>query len=70
MLSFSTPRHPKATVAGGVAAVLAALAIAAPAGAAEPSPATGYSWGADDVALNFTNSDRAFNFTMKAQDFH
>lgn len=75
MLSQSSHRSLRIPLAGGVATLLAALAIAAPAGAAEPtSAATGVSSGAGDVALNFTLSPRAavidyFRGSV-AQDFH
>ena len=62
MHSHSTSRSRRATLAGAAATLLAALAIAAPAGAATGIPsASGYSSAADQVG---------FNFTSTAQDFH
>ena len=71
MLSHSIPCNYRTALAGGAVTLLAALAIAAPAGAAEVSPsASGYSSGADQVGLNFTHSTQDFHFTQGAQDFH
>jgi hypothetical protein len=66
LLSQSSPRSFRIPLAGGVATLLAALAIAAPAGAS-----TGVSSGADEVGLNFTSGAQVDNFkTAVAQDFH
>jgi hypothetical protein len=67
LLSQSSPRSFRIPLAAGAATLLAALAIAAPAGAA-----TGVSSGADDVALNFTMTGaQVDNFKgAVAQDFH
>ena len=61
MLPRSTPR--RTALAGGAAALLAALAIAAPAGAAGPSPAaSGYASASDQVGFNFSNVAQDFHF--------
>jgi hypothetical protein len=66
LLSHSILPKYRTALAGGAASVLAAIAIAAPAGAAETTPtATGFSWGYEAAALNFTQpgQDLAFHFT-------
>jgi hypothetical protein len=64
LLSHSTFRRCRTILAGGIATVLAALAITAPAGASVPDSPE--SWGADQVGLNFTQpaaQDISFHFT-------
>jgi hypothetical protein len=70
----SPSRKYRTALAGGAATVLAAIVIAAPAGAAvdyfhsapqTTSAETSFSWGAEQVGLNFTQpgQDVSFNFT-------
>ena len=74
MLLRSPTRKYRTGLAGGAATLLAAIVIAAPAGAAvdyfhsgsqTTSADTSFSWGADQVGLNFTQpgQDLAFHFT-------